>query len=186
MRKKMYTAAIGLALLGTLATGNAMAQQQVQARVISATQVTEPNGRTGYNVTYEYQGRQYNTFTDNHPGGTIPVDVSAYGVITAPVALQSQLNGEPIADNGSGSGNGRAPWEGVVPEPGMVVSSARPAPPTYYAAPAYPAPVYVAPAPVYVAPAYGYGYAPAYAYPPVGLSLNLGYSRGWGGHGRWR
>ena len=186
MRRKMYTAAMGLALLGALATGSAMAQQQVQARVISATQVTEPTGRVGYNVTYEYQGRQYNTFTDNHPGGTIPVDVSAYGVITAPVAPQSQLNGEPIADNGNG--NGRAPWEGVVPEPGMVVSSARPAAPTYYAAPAYPAPVYVAPAPVYVAPAYGYGYgyAPAYAYPPVGLSLNLGYSRGWGGHGRWR
>lgn len=186
MRKKMYTAAIGLALLGALATGSAMAQQQVQARVVSATQVTEPNGRTGYNVTYEYQGREYKTFTENHPGGTIPVDVSAYGVITAPVAPQSQLNGEPIADNG----NGRAPWEGVVPEQGVVVSSARPAAPAYYAAPAYPAPVYVAPAPapVYVAPAYGYGYgyAPAYAYPPVGLSLNLGYSRGWGGHGRWR
>ena len=181
MRKKMYTAAIGLALLGALATGSAMAQQQVQARVISATHVTEPNGRTGYNVTYEYQSRQYNTFTDNHPGGTIPVDVSAYGVITAPVAPQSQLNGEPIADNG----NSRAPWEGVVPEQGVVVSSARPAAPTYYAAPAYPAPVYMAPAPVYVAPAYGY--APAYAYPPVGLSLNLGYSRGWGGRGgRWR
>ena len=183
MRKKMYTAAIGLALLGALATGSAMAQQQVQARVVSANYVTEPNGRTGYNVTYEYQGREYETFTDTHPGSTIPVDVSAYGVITAPVASQSQLNSEPIA------GNGRAPWEGVVPEQGVVVSSARPAAPTYYAAPAYPAPVYVAPAPVYVAPAYGYGYgyAPAYAYPPVGLSLNLGYSRGWGGHrGRWR
>ena len=184
MRKKMYTAAMGLALLGALATGSAMAQQQVQARVVSASPTTDSNGRTGYNVTYEYQGRQYNTFTDSRPGSAIPVEVSAYGVITAPVAPQSQLNGEPIADNG----NGRAPWEGVVPEQGVVVSSARPAAPTYYAAPAYPAPVYVAPAPVYVAPGYGYGYgyAPAYAYPPVGVSLNLGYSRGWGGHGRWR
>ena len=184
MRKKMYTAAMGLALLGALATGSAMAQQQVQARVVSASPTTDSNGRTGYNVTYEYQGRQYNTFTDSRPGSAIPVEVSAYGVITAPVAPQSQLSGEPIADNG----NGRAPWEGVVPERGVVVSSARPVAPTYYAAPAYPAPVYVAPAPVYVAPGYGYGYgyAPAYAYPPVGVSLNLGYSRGWGGHGRWR
>ncbi|MGJ7520375.1 hypothetical protein ACSFA0_07745 [Variovorax sp. LT1P1] len=185
MHNKMYTAALGFALLGTLATGSALAQQQVQARVVSATYATEPNGRTGYNVTYEYQGREYNTFTDNHPGSTIPVDVSAYGVITAPVAPQSSLNGEPIAENG----NGRAPWEGVVPERGVVVSSARPPAPAYYAAPSYPAPVYMAPRPVYVAPAYGYGYgyAPAYAYPPVGLSLNLGYSRGWGGHrGHWR
>lgn len=185
MRKKMYTAAFGLALLGVLATGSAMAQQQVQARVVSTAQVTEPNGRVGYNVTYEYEGRQYSTYTDSQPGRTIAVDVGAYGVTTTPVAPQAQLSGEPVANGG------RAPWEGVVPEQGVVVSSARPAAPTYYAAPAYPAPVYMAPAPVYVAPAYGYGYgygyAPAYAYPPIGLSLNLGYSRGWGGHrGRWR
>lgn len=182
MRKKMYTAALGLALLGALGTGSAMAQQQVQARVVSTAQVTEPNGRVGYNVTYEYEGRQYSTYTDSQPGRTIAVDVGAYGVTTTPVAPQSQLAAQPVPDNG----NGRAPWEGVVPEQGVVVSSARPVAPTYYAAPVYPAPVYVAPAPVYVAPAYGYGYAPAYAYPPVGLSLNLGYSRGWGGHGHWR
>ena len=71
----------------------------------------------------------------------------------------------------------------------MVVSGARAAPatvPVYTtAAPVYvqPAPVYVQPAPVYVAPGYGwggYGYG-GYAYPPVGVSLNFGYSRGWGG-----
>jgi hypothetical protein len=55
--------------------------------------------------------------------------------------------------------------------------------------PIYPAPV-VYPAPVY----YGAPLVPAYAvrpyYPPVGISFNFGYSRGWGhrhrGHGRWR
>jgi hypothetical protein len=37
---------------------------------------------------------------------------------------------------------------------------------------------------MYAAPAY---YPQPYFYPPIGLSLNLGYSRGWrGGHGRWR
>lgn len=189
MRKKMYTAALGLTLLGALASGSAWAQQQVEARVVSTAQVSEPNGRVGYNVTYEYQGRQYTTYTDTQPGRTITVDIGPYGVTTTPVAPPAQLAGQPVPNNYDSNGNGRAPWEGVVPEQGVVVSSARPAAPTYYAAPAYPAPVYVAPAPVYVAPAYGYGYgyAPAYAYPPVGLSLNLGYSRGWGGRGgHWR
>ena len=35
---------------------------------------------------------------------------------------------------------------------------------------------------------YGYGYGSPF-YSPIGLSLNLGYSRGWGGghrHGGWR
>lgn len=182
MRKKMTTAALGIALLGTLAGGSALAQQPVEARVVSTTQVTEPGGRIGYNVTYEYQGREYTTYSNTQPGRTIQVDVNAYGVTTSPVAPQAQLS------NG-GAPNAGNPWDHVVPERGTVVSSAQPAPaPTYYAAPVYaPAPLY-APAPVYVAPAYGYGYgyAPAYAYPPVGVSLNLGYSRGWGGHGRWR
>jgi hypothetical protein len=49
----------------------------------------------------------------------------------------------------------------------------------------------VQPAPVYYAPAYYPGYAVApYAYPPIGISLGFGYSRGWGGgyggYGRWR
>ena len=76
-----------------------------------------------------------------------------------------------------------------MPEPGVVVSGTQPAP--VYAQPAYPAAVY--PAPVYVQPAYAY--PQPYVYPPVGISLNLGYSRGWGGgyrgygyrgYGGWR
>jgi hypothetical protein len=55
-----------------------------------------------------------------------------------------------------------------------------------YSAPyVQPAPLYyAAPVPVPVYPAYGY----RPFYPPVGISLNFGYSRGFGhGHrGRWR
>jgi Spx/MgsR family transcriptional regulator len=68
---------------------------------------------------------------------------------------------------------GGSPWDNVVPEPGVVVGAGGP-PPVYQ-----PAPVYAAP--VYVQPAYTYPYAQPYVYPPVGISLNLGYSRGWGG-----
>jgi hypothetical protein len=182
--KKTFLAATGLSLLFVLAAGPAMAQgtasQQVQARVTAVNQVTEADGRTAYNVTYEFNGRPYTLRTDVYPGPTVPVEVNAYGVATMPVASQS---GTALPDDAL---NHPSPWDHVVPEPGVVVSAgARVAPPVYYAAPTYPAPVYVQPAYGYGAP---YGYAAPYAYPPIGLSLNLGYSRGWGNghrHG-WR
>lgn len=49
-----------------------------------------------------------------------------------------------------------------------------------YSQPVYSQPVYAQPAPVVVYPGY---YARPY-YPPVGVSLNFGFSRG--GHGHWR
>lgn len=194
MRNKLFSpasaAVLGLSLAAALASGGAWAQtslssqpsQQVQARVISATQVTDAQGRLGYDVAYEYEGRRYTTHTDSHPGATIPIEVNAYGVAALPTSPQP---GEYATQPSGGS-----PWDRVVPEQGMVVSGGgAPPAPVYYTPPVvYSAPVY-APAPVYVAPAYGYGYGYGYApyYPPVGLSLNLGYSRGWGGgRGRWR
>lgn len=185
MNTKIVRNVVGLAVLAALAGGTTMAQaEQVWARVVSATPVTESNGRTSYHVTYEYNGQRYSTRTDARPGSTIPVEVGDYGVATtSPVAPQSQLNQGP----GPGPSGGQPDWNNVMPEPGVVVGSGQPA----YAAPpvyAQPAPVYY-PAPVYVQPAYGYGYGypGPYAYPPIGLSLNLGYSRGWHGHGgRWR
>jgi hypothetical protein len=61
----------------------------------------------------------------------------------------------------------------VVPEPGVVVGAGGPRPSTSRRR--------CMPPPVYVQPAYTYPYAQPYVYPPVGISLNLGYSRGWGG-----
>lgn len=154
-----------------LAAGSAPAQQQEEAQVVSSTPA--PGG--GYNVTYAYAGRTYTTRTDAPPGRTIPVQVSALGVTTSPVYASDFRANEPTS--------GRPAWDNVTPEPGVVVSGGAPAP--GYA----PAPIY-GPAPVYVQP--GYAYPQPLYYPPVGLSLNLGYSRGWGGggwghgHGRWR
>ena len=187
MNKHVFRTLAGLSVAGLLATGAgvAQAQQVVQARVISATPVRETTGSdVSYNVTYEYNGRQYTTRTNSRPGATIPVEVSAYGVTTSPVAPQPQLQPYPVEAYNSGQQQyqqqpqyaqpGGSAWDNVVPEPGVVVSNA-------------PAPVYVQPAPVYappvyVQPAYTYPYAYPYAYPPVGISLNLGYSRGWGGY----
>jgi hypothetical protein len=210
--KKMPLAALGLLIGTALLAGPAAAQtqapsstystspspssqptRQVQARVTSVNQVTDSNGGTAYNVTYQYEGRSYSMRTATYPGPTVPVEVNAYGVATLPV-------GEPAGSNtvtSTDAVDDRSPWDRVVPEQGVVVSAgAAPAQTAYYAAPGYVAvpPVYVAP-PVYVHPGYGYGYggygygygSPFYS--PIGLSLNLGYSRGWGGghrHGGWR
>jgi len=194
MNTHVFRTLAGLSVAGLLATGASVvqAQQVVQARVISATPIRETTGSdVSYNVTYEYNGRQYTTRTNSRPGATIPIEASAYGVTTAPVALQPQLQPYPVEANGGQqqyqqqpqyAQPGGSPWDNVVPEPGVVVSNAPPAP-VY----AQPAPVYVQPAPVYappvyVQPGYAYPYAQPYVYPPVGISLNLGYSRGWGGY----
>lgn len=175
-----------LALLAGSAT-LAQAQQQVQARVISTSPVTQSNGSIRYNVTYEYAGRQYTTQANTPPGASIMVNVGDYGVATSsPVAPQPQLaQNQPEPEYG-----GPQNWANVVPEQGLVVSGGGAPPPApMYAqtAPVYaqPAPVYVQPAPVYYAPP---AYYPApYVYPPIGISLGFGYSRGWGGgYGRWR
>jgi hypothetical protein len=172
MNRHVFRTLAGLAVAGTLAAsaGLVHAQQVIQARVISATPIRESTGSdVSYNVTYEYNGRQYSTRTAGRPGATIAVQVSDYGVTTSPVAPQPQLSTYPVEANGG------SPWDNVVPEPGVVIGAQG-------AAPVYvqPAPVY-APAPVYVDPGYGYAYGYPYVYPPVGISLNLGYSRGWGG-----
>jgi len=189
MNKHVFRTLAGLSVVGALASGpglvHAQQNQVVQARVVSATPIRETTGSdVNWNVTYEYNGRQYTTRMNSRPGATIPIQASAYGVTagatTSPVAPQPQMQAYPVeANNGAypqqSAGN---PWDNVVPEPGVVVSSA-PAP-VYQTAPVYPAPVYVQ-------PAYSYPYAYPYVYPPVGVSLNLGYSRGWGGyHGGYR
>jgi hypothetical protein len=192
MNRQVFRTLAGLSVAGLLTAGAAgVAQaQEAWARVISATPVYETTGSSpSYNVTYEYNGRQYTTRMNSRPGATIPIQASAYGVTTAPVAPQSQLQPYPAeADSGQQQYQyqqqppqyaqpGGSAWDSVVPESGVVVSNAPP-PPVY----AQPAPVY--PAPVYVQPSYVY--PQPYVYPPVGISLNLGYSRGWGGYrGGW-
>lgn len=182
--------AVSLATLMAAGTTLAQAQQQqVQARVVTTSPVTLPNGSISYNVTYEYAGRQYNTRTSTPPGASIMVNAGDYGVATtSPVAPQPQLAAAPVdyQPNNGMQGNPQD-FPNVVPEQGVVVSGGGAAPVFAAPAPVYAqaAPVYVQPAPVYYpAPAYYPGYAVApYAYPPIGISLGFGYSRGWGGGG---
>lgn len=148
---------VGGAMLGDRIEGP---NNQVQNVQTCSTQTTYENRTVGYDVTYEYAGRQYTTRMASDPGPYVPIQVS-------PVSSQAAMPPPPVQSS--------AP---VYSQPGVVVSSA-PAPVVY--APAYVAPAYVAP--VY-APAYPRAYPRAY-YPPVGISLNLGYTHGWRHGPRW-
>jgi uncharacterized protein YcfJ len=154
--------------------------QQVQNVQQCGTQTSYENRTTGYNVVYEYQGQQYNAQMANDPGLYVRLQVSPVGGVNTqpgqPQALQQQPQNQV---------------QNQVPvEQGYVVQSSTQQP--VYAQPSYAQPVYGQP--VYVQPPIVYQSAPVYygrpyygpAFAPIGLSLNLGYSRGYGHRGHWR
>lgn len=161
---------VGGAVLGnSVEGGNGYVQNVPQC----FTQTAYENRTVAWNVTYEYAGRQHTVQMPYDPGPTIRLQLT-------PMSSYGQPQGD-VAQAASG---------------GVVVAPAMPAAPIAQAAPIAPpapivqaAPVYV-PAPIvyqsyqaYPAyPAYP-AYVPAYRpYPPVSISLGIGYSRGWGGH----
>jgi uncharacterized protein YcfJ len=162
-------AATALGLFGGAVLGNQAevnGSTRVQNMQSCSTQTAYERRTVGYDVTYEYAGRKYHTRMESDPGAYVPVEVGVAG-------YQDERP---------------APEPGVYatqPQPGVVVPAGYPTSAPVYDVPQAPVviapPAYYAPAPVYAAPSY---YAPAYAAPPVGISLNLGYSRGYGGH--WR
>ena len=151
--------------------------QQVQNVQQCSTQTYYENRPSHYNVVYEYQGQQYNAQMANDPGLYVRLQVSPVGGVNTqpgqPQALQQQQDPMPV-------------------EQGYVVQSSTQQP--FYGQPVYGQPVYGQP--VYVQPPVVYQSAPAYygrpyygpSFAPIGLSLNFGYSRGYGyGHrGHWR
>lgn len=155
---------VGGALLGNQIESNNNAPQ-VQNVQSCSTQTYYENRTVGYNVLYEYAGRQYNVQMPNDPGPTIRLQLT------------------PMSDNGD------APDVAGYPAPsaplGVVV-----APPVTTRAVGQPvAQVVTVPPPVIYPAVYpavypGY-YGSPYYYPPVGLSLNFGFSSGHRHH-RWR
>jgi uncharacterized protein YcfJ len=150
---------VGGAMLGDRIEGPNNQVQNVQQ---CSTQTFYENRTSHYNVVYEYQGTQYNAQMANDPGSYVRLQVTPVGAMPAPA------------------------------EPGQAYQSAPAAQPQPYYQPAVvqQQPVYVQGAPVVypaypVYPAYRPYYAPYFA--PIGLSLNFGYSRGFGGgHRHWR
>lgn len=147
---------VGGAMVGNNLEGNRSQVQNVQQ---CGTQMSYENRTTHYNVVYEYADRQYTVQMPSDPGLYVRLQVTPVGAMPAPQA-------------------------------GIQPGYAQPAQPVYaqpiYAQPVYAQPVYAQP--VYVQPAViAYpGYYPRPYYPPVGVSLNFGYSRGGYGHRHWR
>jgi uncharacterized protein YcfJ len=142
--------------------------QQVQNVQQCSTQTYYENRPSHYNVVYEYQGQQYNAQMANDPGLYVRLQVSPVGGVNT----QPAQPGQPQAL--------QQPQDQVPVEQGYVVQSSAPQP-------IYTQPIYVQPPVVYQSAPVYYGrpyYGPTFA--PIGLSLNLGYSRGYGHGGRWR
>ena len=148
---------------------------------------------TGYDVTYEYQGRQYQTRTAQAPGQWLQVP--------APYGYEGQQQDYGYSNGGYNSGSYNSGVQTYPVQPAPV--SAYPVAPAYSAYPAVSAPVVTAPpavaypypaqpvvqAPypvaypqpyVYPAPVYQAYPAPVYVQPapryvaPVGVSLSVG------------
>lgn len=131
---------------------------------------------TGYDVTYELDGRTYRTRTPQPPGQWLQVAAPAgYGAAqTYPVA--------PAYDNTQGYAAPPQPaYAQPYPPQGYPQQEAYPQQvyPQAYPQAYSPQPVYVAPQPVYVQP------APVYYTRPVGVSLSIGGGFGGRHFGGW-
>jgi uncharacterized protein YcfJ len=122
---------IGGAVLGNQIEGGQPQYQNVQR---CTTETYYENRTVGYDVVYEYAGRQYTTRTQTDPGRWIPVSVQ-------PTGQTYSTQPDPYASHG------------VYSQPGVVTS-------TYPAQPIYQQPAYVTP-PVTVIE-YGYDSRPYY------------------------
>lgn len=160
---------VGGAMVGDRVEGSSNQVQNVQQCSI---QTYYENRASVYNVVYEYQGTQYTTQMLNDPGSYVRLQVSPIGAVNQPSqGVQPQSYYQP------------APQTGYAQPSTPYAQPAYGAPVIYPAPVVYQAPVYY-PQPYYARPYYPRPYYSPY-YAPVGVSLNFGYSRFYGGH-RWR
>jgi uncharacterized protein YcfJ len=129
-------AATAIGVLGGAVLGNHIEGGQPQYETVQrcTTQTYYENRTVGYDVVYEYAGRQYTTRTQTDPGRWIPLSVQ-------PTGQTYSTQPDPYAS------------QGVYSQPGVVTS-------TYPAQPVYQQPTYVTP-PVTVIE-YGYDSRPYY------------------------
>jgi uncharacterized protein YcfJ len=152
----MGVGTIAGAIIGNNVEANNNARY-AQAVPTCTTETTYENRTVAYNVTYEYQGRQYQTQMPYDPGATVRLNAPA-------VSQGPAVNAPPVYAQGT-----------VVQQAPVIVQA--PAPVVYQPYAVYPAyPAY---------PAYGYPVYRPY-YPPVGVSLGFVFSSGGHRHHRWR
>lgn len=88
---------IGGAMLGDKVEGAPPAQVQNQQTCV--TQTVYENRLVGYNVTYEYAGKQYTVQLPQDPGPTIPLQVTPMGAPTAPARATPSVLSAPVSEN---------------------------------------------------------------------------------------
>ncbi|WP_298931437.1 glycine zipper 2TM domain-containing protein [uncultured Ramlibacter sp.] len=149
--------AIGGAVVGNQIEANGATQ--VYNGPQCAIQTSYENRTVAYNVSYEYNGRQYNVQMPQDPGPTVRLQISPVGATSTVQQGEFAAPGTQVHSTLPQAQQGAPVLQSSVSTvPGPVV----------YGVPAYPA--------AYPYPYYG-GYRPFF--PPIGMSLNFGYSRGW-------
>lgn len=152
---------IGGAMLGNNIEGQPAARAQ---EMTTCTNQTAYESRTvGYNVTYEYAGRQYQVQTPQDPGPTIRVQVTPVlpANTPAPSSFQPGLIPSPL------------PMRPISQAPAVVVATA----PVFYAPPAaYPS-AYAVPFQVVIGSSFNSGWSHGHGH---------GHGHGRGAHGHWR
>lgn len=145
---------VGGAMLGNSVEGGGSTQvQQVQN---CTTQTFHENRTVGYNVTYEYAGKQYTVQMPYDPGPTIQLQVTPVGASQRPAGSGAPLvTAPPVSQT-----------EIVAPTVTQTIIQPAPLHTVVYPSYAYSA-----------APYYSYGYWPS-------VSLSLGYHRHRHGHYR--
>ena len=154
---------VGGAVLGNSIEGSGAQLQNFQQ---CSTQTLYENRAVAYNVTYEYAGRQYTVQMPNDPGPTVRLQVTPIGASSADPAQYDSAASQGVP---------------------ILSSAAYPYPQPAFVQPEVVQPMLVAPATAVYAPYAPYYYRPYY--PPLGLSLNFGYSRGGHrhrGYDNWR
>lgn len=147
---------LGGAVLGDSIEGSAPAQlSNVQQ---CSNQVVYENRLTGYNVVYEYGGRQYSAQLPSDPGPTLALQVSPAAPAAAPAPVYAPAVSQTTV------------YTEAYPATTTYVSA-----PVVYAAPAYYAPAYYAPS-YYPALTFGVG---------LGLGYWSGWHGGGGYRGGW-
>ncbi len=172
-------AATGVGMVAGAAVGDSVEGRGNYAQNVPqcSTQTSYENRTVGFNVVYEYAGKEYSVQMPYDPGQTIRLQLT-------PMGSSGAAPGTAMAPSGPSQAQPvivAPPMDRAAGQPVAQIISA--APQSVY--PAYPAPYY---APAYYAPAYyGPAYGAPYFYPPIGLSLSFGYSGGYRHHrGHWR
>ncbi|HSV37061.1 MAG TPA: hypothetical protein VLI46_15975 [Ramlibacter sp.] len=137
---------VGGALLGNNIEGSGQQVQNVQQ---CSTQTFYESRTSGYQVVYEYAGREYTVQMPYDPGATLPVQVTPMGANMAPPVPRATAPG-----NYPGQPNLSGTPIGVIVGPPMGQPMVAPQA------------VYAEPYPYYTRP----------WYPPIGISLGLGYT----------